>query len=258
LGFDGFRSVVLLTVVLLTAGWGCPASMGQRRAVSPKAETRETASNLAQLQNEYVTATREYKASLGKLLAIYEKNIKKAEERLGQSQALFSQGLISRNQLAESEQALADAKDKVIEVQQQIANADTQIANTLLEAEAIAKLAKLGQLRKGALLRTTSYVRYNGTGGWGLGDAWKIQRFFQDSFKRPLPIAVFGQGAIHDRWRLDHRNSLDVSLNPDGVEGQTLMGFLRANGIPFLAFRSAIPGTATGPHIHIGHPSHRY
>ena len=48
------------------------------------------------------------------------------------------------------------------------------------------------------------------------------------------------------------------SGNPDGAEGQALMEFLRASGIPFSAFRMAIPGTATGPHIHIGQPSHRY
>jgi hypothetical protein len=113
-------------------------------------------------------------------------------------------------------------------------------------------------LRKGSLLRTTSYIRYSGAGTWALSDAWKVQRFFLDSFKKQLPVGVFGQGAIHDRWRLDHRNAMDVSLHPDGPEGQILMNFLRANGIPFLAFSSAIPGTATGPHIHIGHPSHRF
>jgi hypothetical protein len=101
-------------------------------------------------------------------------------------------------------------------------------------------------------------IRYQGLGGWNLGDAWKVQRFFSDSFKKQLPIAVFGQGPIHDRWRLDHRNSMDISLHPDGAEGQALMSFLQKNGIPFLAFREAIPGTATGPHIHIGRPSHRY
>ncbi|PYS58364.1 MAG: hypothetical protein DMF74_24035, partial [Acidobacteria bacterium] len=81
---------------------------------------------------------------------------------------------------------------------------------------------------------------------------------FQQTFKRPLPIAVFGQGAIHNQWHLDHRNAMDVSLNPDGPEGQALMDFMRRNGIPFSAFRAAIPGVATGPHIHIGSPSHRY
>jgi hypothetical protein len=34
------------------------------------------------------------------------------------------------------------------------------------------------------------------------------------------------------------------------------MGFLRANGIPFLSFRTAILDAATGWHIHIGYPSH--
>ena len=44
----------------------------------------------------------------------------------------------------------------------------------------------------------------------------------------------------------------------ESLEGRALLDYLQRNGIPYLAFRSAIPGTATGPHIHIGRPSHRY
>jgi hypothetical protein len=135
-------------------------------------------------------------------------------------------------------------------------NADSQIADKLIEAQAEAQMAKT--MRKGSLLRTTSYIRYSGSGTWGLSEAWKVQSFFLSSFKKQLPVGVFGQGTIHDRWRLDHRNAMDVSLHPDGPEGQLLMNYLRAKGIPFLAFRAAIPGTATGPHIHIGRPSHRF
>jgi hypothetical protein len=40
-------------------------------------------------------------------------------------------------------------------------------------------------------------------------------------------------------------------------EGQALMEYLRGNGVPFTAFHFAIPGVATGPHIHVGLPSHR-
>ena len=40
-------------------------------------------------------------------------------------------------------------------------------------------------------------------------------------------------------------------------KGEALMEYLRANGIPFTAFHFAIPGVATGPHIHVGLPSHR-
>src|SRR6185503_19629445 len=149
-------------------------------------------------------------------------------------------------------------KDKVAGVKQQIAGAETQIAQTMVEIEGDKQIAKLGRLPKNRYVQTTSFVRYSGAGGWVLSNAGRIQNFFLQRFNRPLPVAVFGQGAIHDRWRLDHRNAMDISLNPDGVEGQALMEFMRANGIPFSAIRGAIPGVATGPHIHIGVPSHRY
>jgi len=128
----------------------------------------------------------------------------------------------------------------------------------LVEAEANEQIAKNLRLAKQGLVRTSAFTRYTGAGGWSLGDSWKIQRFFYDTFNKQLPIAVFGQGPIHDRWRLDHHNAMDIQLHPDGVEGRALLEFLQRNGIPYLAFRSAIPGTATGPHIHIGRPSHRY
>ena len=229
--------------------------ISQGQVKKPNKASRQT--ELAKLQEEFIKATKDYKASLTKLVAIYEREITRAEQKLMQSQALFAQGLISKNQLADSEQAVIAAKDKVAETHRSIANADTQIASTLLEAQADSQIARM-RLRKGSLMRTASYIRYAGADGWLLSEAWKVQRFFTEAFKKQLPIAVFGQGAIHDRWRLDHRNSMDISLHPDGVEGQALLNFLRANGIPFLAFRGAIPGTATGPHIHIGRPSHRY
>lgn len=231
-------------------------------AVTTSAQTKKPkairpVNQLAKLREEFVSATKEYKASLAKLLAIYERNVTRTEDKLSQSQKLFNEGLISKNQLAESETAVAAAKDKVSETQGQMGNADAQIADTLIEAQAEAQMSKTS-LRKGSLVSTTSYIRYSGAGTWALSDAWKVQRFFLDSFKKQLPVGVFGQGAIHDRWRLDHRNAMDVSLNPDGPEGQVLLNFLRANGIPFSAFRAAIPGAATGAHIHIGLPSHRF
>jgi hypothetical protein len=50
---------------------------------------------------------------------------------------------------------------------------------------------------------------------------------------------------------------MDVGVHPDSSEGQALVNYLRKSGIPFLAFRTAVPGSATGPHIHIGPPSGR-
>ena len=252
------KLIACFALALLVCLHSASASAQKKPAAKkPKTTTTKPVDELGRLRDEYVKATNEYKLSLEKLRALYEKNVTKTEERLVQSNALFTQGLISKNELTVEEAAAAAAKDKVNEVNQRIANADTQIAQTLLEAEEEVKQSKI-KIPKGGLVQSATMIRFNGGGGWSLNDAWKVQRFFMDSFKRQLPIAVFGQGAIHDRWRLDHRNSMDVSLHPDGPEGQSLLGFLRSNGIPFLAFRGAIPGTATGPHIHIGRPSHRY
>lgn len=215
-------------------------------------------SELSKLHEEFIQKTNEYKASLLKLLPYYESEVKKAEEKLETSKKLLAEGLIPRAQVEENERALALAKEKIDETNRQMASAEAQVAGVLAETEANKEINKNLRLAKQRLVRTAAFTRYTGARGWSIGEAFKIQRFFSDTFNKQLPIAVFGQGAIHDRWRLDHRNAMDIQLHPDGVEGRALLDFLQKNGIPYLAFRSAIPGTATGPHIHIGRPSHRY
>ncbi|HEY4423285.1 MAG TPA: hypothetical protein VGN10_03710 [Pyrinomonadaceae bacterium] len=229
-----------------------------QRKSKKKPASAQPPTELTKLREEYIKATNEYKASLGKLLPYYENDVKKAEEKLEQSKKLLAEGLIPKTQLEEYERALAVAKQKVAETNRSMTSADEQVAGVLVEAEANEQIAKNLRLAKQGLVRTSAFTRYTGAGGWNLGDSWKIQRFFYDTFNKQLPIAVFGQGPIHDRWRLDHHNAMDIQLHPDGVEGRALLEFLQKNGIPYLAFRSAIPGTATGPHIHIGRPSHRY
>lgn len=96
-----------------------------------------------------------------------------------------------------------------------------------------------------------------GIGKWKLSDAGKIEEFFIAKFKKPLPLSAFGQSDLHTRWGWDHRNGMDIGLHPDSSEGRALIEFLRAESIPFLAFRGAVPGVATGPHIHIGNRSPR-
>jgi hypothetical protein len=257
------KSVLLALILLISAS----NSLAQKKKAptrkestpaEQKASAASSADELAKLRDEYIRATKEYKASLQKLLDLYQADVQKAEQKVKQVQQLLAEGLVSRREVEQSERTLEEAKLKVSGAEQQRANADSQIAQVLLEVEGEKEVAKLGKLRKGATITTASFIRYTGAGSWVLSQAGKIENFFQETFKRPLPIAVFGQGAIHNQWRLDHRNAMDINLNPDGAEGQALMQYLRSNGIPFSAFRGAIPGVATGPHIHIGLPSHRY
>jgi hypothetical protein len=229
-----------------------------QRKTKKKPAPAQPSSELSKLQEEFRQKTNEYKASLGKLLPYQEKELKRAEENLEKSKKLLAEGLIPKKQVEENERESAVAKQKIAETNRAMTSADEQVAAVLVESAANDEIAKNLRLAKQNLVRTASFTRYTGAGGWNLSDSWKVQRFFSDTFNKQLPIAVFGQGAIHERWRLDHRNAMDIHLHPDGPEGRALLDFLQKNGIPYLAFRSAIPGTATGPHIHIGRPSHRY
>lgn len=96
-----------------------------------------------------------------------------------------------------------------------------------------------------------------GSGNWRISDSAKVESFFITKFGRPLPLTAFGQSDLHTRWGYDHRQGMDVGLHPDSPEGRGLIEFLRSEEIPFLAFREAVPGVATGPHIHVGNPSRR-
>jgi hypothetical protein len=213
------------------------------------------------LRNQLAEATREYKADLEKLVAIYEADAKQAEGRLQKMKELCAQGLITRRELETSEDAAARAREKYVDAQAQAKGADVQLAEALIEVEAEETAPKLrvspAPRAVSGLVHTTAYIRYGGGGGWSLSEAGAIKQFFMLKFGRPLPIDVFGQSPLHDRWGYDHRNAMDIGLNPDSTEGHALMEYLRANGVPFTAFHFAIPGVATGPHIHVGLPSHR-
>jgi hypothetical protein len=137
------------------------------------------------------------------------------------------------------------------------------MAETLVEAEAEEEAAKALAKAKsaarapGAVLTTTAYIRYGGARAWSINEAGAVMQFFTRSFGRQLPVSSFGQSPVHDRWGYAHHNAMDVGVSPDSAEGRALMEYLRSSGIPFTAFRWAIPGTATGPHIHVGRPSHK-
>ena len=85
-----------------------------------------------------------------------------------------------------------------------------------------------------------------------------VRGFFASRFGHGAPISADGQTTFHSRMGFDHSNAVDIAVSPDSQEGQALMNHLRVMGIPFIAFRRAVPGSATGAHIHVGIPSPRY
>jgi hypothetical protein len=251
---------------MLTCSWlvcACVASV-----VSAQAQQRATPglpsnsqSEQARLRAQLAQASREYKSSLELLLPMYECDAKRAEERLAKMKELCAQGLVKRQDVETAAETFKRASEKLSEAKSQLKGADVELAEALIEANLEDAPVTVSPSRAprtiGSFVRNTAYVRYGGNRPWSLSDAGTIKQFFVLRFGRALPIHVFGQSPLHDRWGYDHRNAMDIGLNPDSIEGQALMDYLRANGVPFTAFHFAIPGVATGPHIHVGLPSHR-
>jgi hypothetical protein len=222
-------------------------------ARAASAQTRVSAQSMpkAVTNAELSAATLEYKANSENVIQLQEEEIKKAELKLEQLRQLVAEGLVAKNELTAGEQSLADLKQKLTSTRQQIADSERMVAE-LKAAEQRAKTQ--GSTRS---LITPTILRYNGVSSWTMAGLGEMKSFFLSAFGKSLPISALGQSATHDRFGYDHRNAVDVALHPDSAEGRAVIAYLQRNGIPYLAFRSAVPGVATGPHIHIGSPSHR-
>jgi len=88
-------------------------------------------------------------------------------------------------------------------------------------------------------------------------DLQPIETAFARHFDKPLPISADGETNLHRSLGLDHRGRVDVAVNPNTTEGIWLRDYLKARQIPYYAFTQAMPGKATGAHIHIGPGSTR-
>ncbi len=88
-------------------------------------------------------------------------------------------------------------------------------------------------------------------------DIRDITLTFERHFHEPLPVSARGMTEVHRALGFDHTGRVDVAVTPDSPEGQWLRKYLESKGIPYYAFRVAIPGKATGAHIHIGPGSTR-
>jgi hypothetical protein len=166
---------------------------------------------------------------------------------------LLQEGSIAKEQVQQTEQAFVAALKRVHEMRYAVTEADIAITEAILGE----KVLRMPVLPIGGFSQTAELTRFNGPFKWSIAEAPRVEKFFSQTYGRRLPITALGQSDTHNRLGFDHRDSIDIGLHPDSGEGQALINYLRKSGIPFLAFRSAVQGTATGPHIHVGRPSGR-
>lgn len=216
-------------------------------------ELPELRARARQSRAEQLEATREYKASLDRLLAVREAEVQRAEDHVHRVRGLLERGMVARTDVVAAEHAVAEARRKLDQAWGEALLAASLIAKVLAADE----LATAEALRPGTERVTAALVRYRGHRSWSLALTGSLQDFFTRTFSRALPVSAYGQTAVHDKLGFDHRNAIDVAVHPDSPEGLAVMEWLRRSGLSFIAFRQAMAGTATGAHIHVGEPSQR-
>jgi small-conductance mechanosensitive channel len=236
-------------VVLLLSGVGIAEAQNKPRLSN---------SESAVTSNDLIQATRDYKANTESLLQMQGEELNKATQKLEQLRSLVADGLVAKNELEAAEESVAALQATLEATRKKIGDSDQLIAE--IQSERIRKtqsVAQGGLVNKPRSFVRPTVLRYNGAAQWSIAHLAGVQNFFSSTFGRSLPTSTVGQSATHNRLGWDHRNSVDIPLHPDSVEGKTLISFLQTQGIPFLAFRGAVPGVSTGAHIHIGRPSQR-
>jgi soluble lytic murein transglycosylase-like protein len=117
--------------------------------VSGQAQKKAAPSNVQQLQarhmqqvdsikefrEEFIKASEEYKASLQKLLALYENDVQQLIERSAKWKELYAYGLISRQEYMKATSDMTEAQVKVDMVRKQIVTAEITIAEARREPQ---------------------------------------------------------------------------------------------------------------------------
>ena len=99
--------------------------------------------------------------------------------------------------------------------------------------------------------------RFDGAAAFTEADLETMERAFQEHFGKPLPVSARGDGPVHRAMGFDHRGRFDLAVSPLQPEGVWARRYLTEKHVTFFAFRSAVPGKATGAHIHVGPASTR-
>ncbi len=237
----------------------------QRKARAPKFDAKKNAEKIKELavkskasRESLIEATANYQNSLEKLLIPLCEREAILSNDIAKKQKLVADGLMAQPEITPIDEELKLIVSNIKDTNKKILQAEQFVVEiAMMETTDTARMNASLQ-RPNVYFDNRRYIRYTGGAFWTLRDYGKVEGFFQGRTRRSLPISAFGQSETHNRLGFDHSNSFDVALHPDTFEAQVLISYLRSAGIPFTAFRGAIPGNATGAHIHIGYPSHRF
>ncbi len=183
------------------------------------------------------------------MVVVAQRMVVRRQRSLLEMQELVSAGILARSEAETStadfdraKQELDWAKSRATLVQQIAENARIQKGIASLEVQAESHPDWAGKV----------YTHYEGSGVFTPADLQRLEVDYAGKFATKLPISAEGETALHRSLGFDHRGRVDVAVMPDQPEGEWLMHYLEARKIPYYAFRMAVPGKATGAHIHVG------
>ena len=174
------------------------------------------------------------------------RRVERRQKALDEAQKLVESGVAAQNSVnplredldaARKESCLAELRARYTHELSEMARAEELLESKLAhEPQAAGELAD----------------RFDGDGVFNMADFSGVEQAFEKQFAKPLPVSAMGETALHRSLGFDHRGRVDVAIHPDQPEGRWLLEYLTGKRIPYFAFRQAVPGKATGAHIHIG------
>ena len=183
------------------------------------------------------------------MLAAAQRRFDRQAALVCERQQLVEMGIVAKNEIA-SANAELDTRRHVTELaRDRIHLIETQ----RLMAQEEQNLERASE----ASLSHKAMVKFEGSGHFDHNDFVMIASSFEQQFHYPLPVTAHGQTALHQSLGLNHHGKIDVGINPEEPEGIWLRHYLEEHQIPYIAFRAAVRGAATAPHIHLGTGSTR-
>lgn len=229
------------------------------QGILPKSRLEQAESAVADARDEAVLARTLYgittvqdmtPADAQDMLKAAQRRLDRETKLVAERRNLLDQGILSKSEFSSFQDELAN-RERTLDLAHTRANLLDQLRQMATVERQDERNAAQPAVAK------TVMIRYEGNGLFNLNDMVTISEEFDKRFHETLPISAWGQTLVHQALGLDHRNRVDVALNPDQPEGVWLRHFLESLRIPYIAFRSAVPGAATAPHIHIGPESTR-
>ena len=121
--------VIILFIVSITASVHAQTSDASESSSQSGKSEGQVADGSKLLKGGSATAAEQYQSSLNDLAASYDEGLKRLTDQNAKIKELFDKGLVSRRDVEQSDNSVAEARAKVEDVRREIASAKAKLAD---------------------------------------------------------------------------------------------------------------------------------